>query len=209
MEKARLRVSGFKDGLLVEYSGHDVNELANTLVEYLGHYGSLVGDAPLYLAGQFPDDQLRQVKGRLREHGFSVKLVSLGSTEIRPQRRKVETRIQKVLFELVPGPIRGGNSFQSKQGVLLWGDLHEGAELVALSAIVMGKARGRVVVPPSGFVALQESEGASVQVGETLYLDVTSNKWLIITDSESGALQVISDEKQVGRRISEWLDNAL
>jgi len=93
--------------------------------------------------------------------------------------------------------------------VLLWGDLHKDAVIKALCVIVMGKASGKVIVPEGSFVLMKQSEGASVQVGDVLYVDISSPAWILITDADPDAVEVFSDEKQVGRRMSQWLGSVL
>jgi hypothetical protein len=73
----------------------------------------------------------------------------------------------------------------------------------------MGKASGKVIVPEGSFVLIKQSEGASVQVGDVLYVDISSPAWILITDADPDAVEVFSDEKQVGRRMSQWLGSVL
>jgi hypothetical protein len=221
MERQVIKLSGLKEGYLVEYNGDNPMELSQVLTKYLNSYGDLLQGHTLFIRSGLDDRDLAVVQRVLSDQGFANRLVAykpgsdsgtqkpIRGVGQREQRREKAFGFQgKMLFHIVAGPMRGGENINSNEGVLLWGDLHKDALIKAPCVIVMGKAEGRVVVPEGAFVLFRQSEGASVQVGNVLYVDISSRTWILITDSEPNAIEVFQDEKQAGRRISEWLGNA-
>jgi len=225
-----VKLTGLRDGYLVEYQGDNPEELSTILAKYLQSYADLLQGHNLFVKSALDEKALTAVEKRLNALGFHTSIMKYEERQkedrrevmrenaeestsghhftVRDGKRKKVPITGEVLFRIVAGPLRSGKSINLVDGVLLWGDLHKDAVVKAPCVIVMGKASGKVIVPEGSFVLLKQSEGASVQVGDVLYVDISSRTWILITDDDSNAVEVFPDEKQVGRRMSQWLGSA-
>ena len=226
-----VKLTGLRDGYLVEYQGDNPEELSTILAKYLQSYADLLQGHNLFVKSALDEKALMTVGKKLSVLGFHASIMKY---EEKQKENKKEMMYEKagrsatghrataqdskkkgipstgdVVFRVVVGPLRSGKSINLEEGVLLWGDLHKDAVIKALCVIVMGKASGKVIVPEGSFVLMKQSEGASVQVGDVLYVDISSPAWILITDADPDAVEVFSDEKQVGRRMSQWLGSVL
>jgi hypothetical protein len=214
VEKQFVKLSGLKEGYLVEYNGDNPQELSNILTKYLSSYGELLKEHTLFVRSGLDEQALNIVRNNLEQFGFSNRVLPY-KQEAAPKEEKRERIAGKalknaeLLFRMVTGPLRGGENIYSNEGVFLWGDLHKDGIIKAPCVIVMGKAAGKVVVPEGSFALFRQCEGASVQVGDVLYVDISSKTWILVSDTEPNTIEVFTDEKQAGRRISQWLDNVL
>jgi len=227
-----VKLTGLRDGYLVEYQGDNPEELSTILAKYLQSYADLLQGHNLFVKSSLDEKALITVGKKLSALGFRTSLVkyeekqkenkkemmygnaSRSATGHRvtaqdSKKKGIPNTTGDVVFRVVVGPLRSGKSINLGEGVLLWGDLHKDAVIKALCVIVMGKASGKVIVPEGSFVLMKQSEGASVQVGDVLYVDISSPAWILITDADPDAVEVFSDEKQVGRRMSQWLGSVL
>ena len=225
-----VKLTGLREGYLVEYQGDNPDELSGILAKYLQSYADLLQGHNLFVKSALNEKDLTAVEKRLNALGFHTSIRKYQERQkeyteevrenadeptsghhftARDGKRKKAPLTGEVLFRVVAGPLRSGKNISLVDGVLLWGDLHKDAVVKAPCVIVMGKASGKVIVPEGSFVLLKQSEGASVQVGDVLYVDISSRTWILITDDDSNAVEVFSDEKQVGRRMSQWLGSAL